>query len=279
MSRDTQSRTLDRPQPQASTPVFSLSSVNQSVTRDDGTVQDILDGVTLDVHSGEFLCILGPSGCGKTTLLHLCAGFDPPTSGTITFLGAPVNGPSPQRVVVFQDASAALFGWRTIVGNIEYALALRSRTHGRSATRRNATSNRSKALDLLALVGLERDATKYPHQLSGGGRQRAQLARALASDPEVLLMDEPLGALDALTKRTLQREILRIAQETGKTILYITHDVNEAALMADRVIVLSPGPRSQISLIRSNDLPKPRTMGDPAVAHFVEELETVILAD
>ena len=209
--------------------------------------------------------MLGPTGCGKSTLLNLIAGFDRPTSGQIFAAGQEVTGPSRDRMVVFQDAGSALFGWRTALENVEYALKRRGINH--------AAKRKALCRELLALVHLANDGHKFPHQLSGGGKQRAQISRALAADPEILLMDEPLAALDALTKLALQREIVALVAKTQKTILYVTHDIYECALISDRVIILSKGPRSVIKHDLANLLPKPRTLADPAVAEFVANLK------
>jgi len=244
---------------------IAVTRVSKQFVTPDGSVQEVLHDISCELAAGHLTCLLGPTGCGKSTLLNLIAGFEPPTSGHITANGREVTGPSRERMVVFQDAGSALFGWRTVAENIEYPL--KRRGIGPAAVRR-ATCD-----ELLALVHLEHDGHKFPHQLSGGGKQRAQIARALAADPGILLMDEPLAALDALTKLALQREIVALVAKTRKTILYVTHDIYESALISDRVLILSKGPRSVIRHDLPNPLPKPRTLADPAVAAFVGELE------
>jgi NitT/TauT family transport system ATP-binding protein len=244
---------------------IEVSNVSKQFVTQDGSIQEVLHDISCELVEGHLTCLLGPTGCGKSTLLNLIAGFEPPTSGRITAHGRPVTGPSRERMVVFQDAGSALFAWRTALENVEYPL--KRRGIGPTAKRR-AMCNQ-----LLALVHLENDGHKFPHQLSGGGKQRAQIARALAADPGILLMDEPLAALDALTKLALQREIVALVAKTQKTILYVTHDIYESALISDRVIILSKGPRSVIRHDLMNPLPKPRTLADPAVAAFVGELE------
>ena len=195
-----------------------------------GIVQAI-DTVSLEVSAGEFVCILGMSGCGKSTLLKLVAGLALPTSGSITVAGELVRGPGHERGMVFQDY--ALLPWLTVRGNIE----LGPKLQGRSRSRR-----RDIADYYMHLVGLESFQDSYPYALSGGMRQRVAVARALAGEPSVILMDEPFGALDAQTRQLLQRELVRIWAETKKTILFVTHSVAEAAFLADRVVVMSPRP-------------------------------------
>ena len=209
-----------------------------------GNLQDALLDISLDVGSGEFVCLLGPSGCGKTTLLNLVAGFDRPSSGRVLVDGREVSGPDRSRMCIFQ--SYALYPWRSVLGNVEYGLEVRGVPR---------TERRSVAEDYLRLVGLAGFAAHHPHQLSGGMQQRVALARALAVDPESLLMDEPFGALDALTRMRLQDEIARIAQ--SKTILFVTHDVEESVFLADRIVVMAPSP-GRIQRIIAVPLKRPR---------------------
>ena len=190
-----------------------------------------LSDINLSVRPGEFLCLLGPSGCGKSTLLNIIAGFDQPTAGEMLVGGRPVSGPGRDRIVVFQEA--ALFPWLNVRSNVEFGLKLA----GVSKAER-----RERAAQYLKLVGLERFEKAFVHELSGGMKQRAQLARSLAVDPEILLMDEPFAALDAQTRDVLQEELQDIWQRTGKTVIFVTHNVREAVLLADRVIVMSPSP-------------------------------------
>jgi NitT/TauT family transport system ATP-binding protein len=190
-----------------------------------------LERVNLEVRKGEFLVIVGPSGCGKTTLLDLFAGLSKPTQGTITIDGKPVNGPDLDRGIVFQQY--VLFPWLTTVQNVEFVLeSQKAPKKERAETVRN----------LIALVGLSGFEDHYPHQLSGGMKQRAAIARALSFNPEILLMDEPFGALDSQTREILQRELLRIRDETNKTILFITHSIEEAVFLADRVAIMTARP-------------------------------------
>ncbi len=252
-----------------STPVIQVRGVHKEFVGVRGTVQRVLSGIDLDIHKGEFICLLGPSGCGKSTLLNLVAGFDMPSAGTILAYGQRVTGPSRERVVVFQDAGAALFPWRTVRENVDYALRFRGVEP--------ASARKAQIDGLLAKTHLASEGDKYPHRLSGGGKQRAQIARALATNAEILLMDEPLASLDALTKLTLQREIAALAAETGKTILYVTHDIVESAILSDRIVVLSQGPGSTIREALPNDLSRPRTIGDDGVSRLVRRLERIVL--
>ena len=190
-----------------------------------------LSDINLSVRPGEFVCLLGPSGCGKSTLLNIIAGFDRPTAGEMLVGGNRVSGPGRDRIVVFQEA--ALFPWLNVRSNVEFGLKLAG--VGRF-------ERRERAEQYLKLVGLERFHKAFIHELSGGMKQRAQLARSLAVDPEILLMDEPFAALDAQTRDVLQEELQLIWQRTGKTVVFVTHNVREAVLLADRVVVMSPSP-------------------------------------
>jgi ABC-type nitrate/sulfonate/bicarbonate transport system ATPase subunit len=203
--------------------------------------------VDLDVYEGEFVCLLGPSGCGKTTLLNAIAGFVEPTSGRIEVNARPVEGPGPDRGVVFQEY--ALFPWWTVERNIQYGPRLRG-IRGDALT---AISDR-----YCRMVGLEGSAKRYPVQLSGGMRQRVAIARALANDPGILLMDEPFGALDAMTRQTLQEELLKIWEAERRTVVFVTHSIAEAVFLADRVVVMTAHP-GRIKSVLANPAPHPRT--------------------
>ncbi|MCB5167519.1 ABC transporter ATP-binding protein [Streptomyces bambusae] len=191
----------------------------------------VLERTDLDLPAGSFTALLGPSGCGKSTVLGAVAGFVRPTAGRITVAGVPVTGPGPDRGLVFQQY--ALFPWRTARGNVEFALK-------RLGLRR--AERRTRALAALAEVGLAEGAEKYPAQLSGGMQQRVALARALAAEPDVLLLDEPFGALDALTRSRMQELLRGLWQRTGLTVLFVTHDIDEALALAERVVVLGGSP-------------------------------------
>ena len=206
-----------------------------------------LTSMDLDVRAGEFVCLLGPSGCGKTTLLNAVAGFVEPSAGIIEVNGRLVEGPAPDRGVVFQEY--ALFPWWTVERNIEYGPRLR----GVRGAELKAISRR-----YCALVGLEGSAQRYPAQLSGGMRQRVAIARALANDPQILLMDEPFGALDAMTRQTLQEELLKIWDAERRTFVFVTHSIAEAVFLADRVVVMTAHP-GRVKQVIDNRIPRPRS--------------------
>lgn len=221
----------------------------------------IVSNVNLEIRPGEFICLLGPSGCGKSTLLNAIAGFLP-VSGTISAGRREVKKPGLDRGVVFQSAEV-LFPWLTIRENVEYGLRLA----GVAAKERRARADR-----FIALVGLSHAADRFPKQLSGGMRQRAQIARVLINEPAVVLMDEPFGALDAQTREVLQLELARIWRETGCTIVFVTHDIWEALLLADRVVVMTAGPKAGIKTIEKIDLPHPRDQGSAECVELFRRL-------
>jgi NitT/TauT family transport system ATP-binding protein len=229
-----------------------------------------LDGVDVDIVEGEFFCLLGPSGCGKSTLLNILAGFEPVTSGSVTSDGAAITGAGRDRVMFFQDAGSALFPWLTVEENVRFGLRVRKVPKG----------DRDGIIDkYLRMVDLDRHRSKFPSQLSGGMRQRLQIARALAVEPEVLLMDEPFGALDALTRRRMHAVLLAIWQRTQKTVVFVTHDIAEAILLADRIGMMSVGPCSTITKIFDIDLPRPRNLTHPKVAQLFHEIEELLEPD
>src|SRR6266508_158856 len=215
-----------------------------------------VDGVSFDLEQSQFLCLVGPSGCGKTTLLNIIAGFLNPTGGEIRIGGKAVSGYGTDRGVVFQDF-AQLFPWRTALGNVAFGLEMK----GMGKAERETI-----ALRQLALVKLEKFARSYPHHLSGGMQQRVAIARALAYNPAVLLMDEPFAALDALTRDDMQRLLAEVWRETGKTVVYVTHNVAEAVYLADRVVVMSPHPGTVKTEVPIR-LARPR---DPLSADFLD---------
>jgi NitT/TauT family transport system ATP-binding protein len=214
----------------------------------------------VDVAPGEFVCLLGPSGCGKSTLLSIIAGLEPASGGTILADGAPISGPGTDRVLLFQEA--ALFPWLDIIHNVEFGL----RQRGVPAAERRSIAQRF--IDMVHLSGFERH---YTHQLSGGMKQRAAIARALALNPSVLLMDEPFGALDALTRDRLQNEVETIWAETRKTVVFVTHNVREAVALGDRVLVFAPRPGRIVREFRI-DLPRPRRLEDHALVDLAAEV-------
>lgn len=211
-----------------------------------GEVTPALLPINLEVRDSEFLCIVGPSGCGKSTLLACAAGLNKCTEGKVLVDGKRVFGPSPERGVVFQEY--ALFPWMTLRENIEFGPRLR----GVSSEERRLISDQ-----YMELVGLTRSANKYPAELSGGMKQRVALARALANEPEILLMDEPFGALDAMTRESMQEELLEIWQADRRTCIFVTHSIAEAIYLADRVVIMG-GPPGYIKQVISVDLPRPR---------------------
>lgn len=209
-----------------------------------------LDGVSLSLEPGELVSILGPSGCGKSTLLRLIAGLDFPTSGDLWVGAEPISGPSAERGLVFQDPN--LFPWLTVRRNIQAGLVARGVLH----------EKRSEVDEFIRLVGLEGFAGAYPHHLSGGMAQRAALARALINHPKVLLLDEPLGALDAFTRMRMQDEVLRLWEDRRTTMLLVTHDIDEAIYMSDRIVIMTARP-GRIERIMSVELERPRERNSP----------------
>jgi NitT/TauT family transport system ATP-binding protein len=225
---------------------LQIRNLSQSFPREDGSILTVLDNLNFEVKDKEFVCILGSSGCGKTTLLRLIAGLDEAKNGAIILDGEEIHGTSPKVGFVFQEYS--LFPWRTVIDNIAFGLEMR----GMGKEERYRIADR-----YLELVNLSQFRNSYPSELSGGMRQRVAVTRALALDPVLLLMDEPFGALDAQTRNTLQQELLQIWEKTRKTIVFITHSVDEAVFMADRIIVLTPRP-GRLCRIFPVDLPRPR---------------------
>lgn len=225
----------------------------------DGRDLQVLDNVSIVIEPGEFVALLGPSGCGKSTLLRLAAGLETPTTGRVLEDGRPIIAPDPDRILVFQDAT--LFPWRTVRDNV--AIGLEARGLIRELEYRID--------EVLKLVKLEGFADVYPHQLSGGMAQRAALARALVNDPKLLLLDEPFGKLDSLTRLKMQNELLELWKSAGFTALLVTHDVEEALLLADRVIVLSDRPASIVAEVRV-DRPHPRRRDDAGLVALRREL-------
>jgi NitT/TauT family transport system ATP-binding protein len=217
-----------------------------------------VDGVDLRVDDGEFLSIVGPSGCGKTTFLNAVDGLIPIASGSLLLDGNEISAPGPDRAMVFQQPS--LLPWRTVARNIVYGLEMQHRA---------GKESRETAARLIDLVGLQGFADAWPSELSGGMQQRVNLARALATDPEVLLLDEPFAALDAQTRETMQQELLRIWGETRKTAMFITHDITEAVYLADRVLVFTARP-GRVKLDVKIELPRPRDLRLKRDARFIE---------
>jgi NitT/TauT family transport system ATP-binding protein len=228
----------------------------------------IFTGVNLEIAAGEFVCLLGPSGCGKSSLLNAIAGFQD-VSGSILVADKPVRGPGPDKGMVFQS-SEALFPWLSVRDNVEYGLKLKGI---------GAADRRRSAEHYLSLVGLSHAMDRFPDELSGGMRQRAQIARVLVNEPSVVLMDEPFGALDAQTREVLQRELDRIWRSTGCTIVFVTHDIWEAILLADRVVTMTAGPRATVKTVQAIDLPHPRDPADPRSIELYRQLRDDIGAE
>ena len=214
--------------------------------RAEGKEIAVLQNIDLDVHEGELVCILGPSGCGKSTLLNVVGGFLRPTAGTVTIDGEPVDGPDPRRIFVFQERG--VFPWLTVEGNIGFGLG-----------KLTEAERRRRIAHYVRLVGLTGFETAYPQELSGGMKQRVEVARALAVNPDMLYLDEPFGALDSITRLVMRGELLRIWGQEKKTILFVTHDIDESVQLADRVVVMSSRP-ARIRRIVDIDLPHPRDL-------------------
>jgi NitT/TauT family transport system ATP-binding protein len=262
-------RTLaDRPSAPAE-PKLALRDLVVTRRTASGETITATDRLSFEVATGEFVCLLGPSGCGKTSLLNVLAGLVEPTSGEALLDGRPIAGPGPDRAVLFQEP--ALFPWLSVRGNVELGLEL---------IRVPASERRGVAQRWLANVHLERWADAQPHELSAGMRQRVALARALAADPDVLLGDEPFGALDAQARELLQREVQRVwvESENRKTFLFVTHNVREATLLADRVLVMSAAPGRLLEEFRIH-APRPRDLDDVLIARVVSEIHALLMQE
>jgi NitT/TauT family transport system ATP-binding protein len=244
---------------EATTPIIEIKGVSKQFELQGQRIEALRDA-NLRLAKGEFVCLIGASGCGKSTLLRICAGFEQPSQGEALMWGKPIAGPAPDRGMVFQDYG--LFPWLTVRRNIAFGPTAR----GLAAAEVNATAER-----FISLVGLQRFAEAYPHQLSGGMKQRVAIARVLANDAELVLMDEPFGALDAMTRERLQDELLDIWRRTGLTVVFVTHSIEEAIFLADRVVVMSPGPGRIDSEMRIA-LPRPRDVSAPEFNDIRREL-------
>ena len=229
----------------AGSPKLAIRGLRMTFAGDDHEIR-VLEDIDLDVREGEFVCILGPSGCGKSTLLNVVAGFLEPSAGSVEIDGEPVRGPDARRIFVFQERG--VFPWLTVEGNIGFGLGRLPRAE-----------RERRIAHYVHLVGLEGFEKAYPHELSGGMKQRVEVARALAVDPDVLYLDEPFGALDSITRLVMRGELLRIWGAEKKTILFVTHDIEESVQLADRVVVMSARP-ARIRRIVEIDLPHPRDL-------------------
>ncbi len=247
-------------------PLVRAAGVNKVFGAQPGGVVALKD-IDMEIRPGEFVCLLGPSGCGKSTLLNAIAGFSLPTSGTLEVSGKPVTAPGPDRGMVFQEY--ALFPWMTVEANIAFGLDIRG------------TGKEEKARivdDLLDMLGLKEFRHRFPKDLSGGMRQRVAIARVLALDPPIMLMDEPFGALDALTRRSLQDELLRIWRSVGKTIVFVTHSIEEAVYLGSRVVILTYRPGT-IKRDVTIDLPYPRDSNSPEFNAIKKDLASLVHAE
>src|SRR6201996_793010 len=232
------------------TPIIEMKNVGKVYAQGTRAIE-ALRGANLRVKKGEFICLIGASGCGKSTLLRMAAGFESATSGDAQMWGMPISGPGPSRGMVCQDYG--LFPWLSVRDNIGF---------GPKSRRRPKAEVRETVDRFVELVGLKDFADVYPHQLSGGMKQRVAIARVLANDAEIVLMDEPFGALDAMTRERLQDELVDLWSRTGLTVLFVTHSIEEAIFLADRVVVMSPGP-GRIDNEYLIDLPRPRDIASP----------------
>jgi NitT/TauT family transport system ATP-binding protein len=249
-----------RPVAEPVVPKVALDGISLSYKTTSGERLLALDNISLEVKPGEFLCIVGPSGCGKSTLLHLIAGLHPQTSGKVLVDGTPVSGPGTDRILIFQELG--LFPWLTVRGNVEFGMKMKNVPKA---------EREEKVQYYLRLVHLSKFRESYIHQLSGGMRQRVALARALATEPDVLLMDEPFAALDAQTRDLLHDELERLWAETGRTIIFVTHNVREAVRLADRVALLTFRP-GRVKQEFSVTLPRPRHMEQTDVARTARDI-------
>lgn len=250
-------------------PAITLKSVNKHFESQRGIITQALSNINLHVREGQIACLVGPSGCGKTTLLNLIAGFETPTSGSVLVDDKPVSGPGSDRVVIFQDVHGSLMPWWTAAQNVEFGLLL-----AKSGTRQK---RQELAHRYLSIVGLEGAAEKYPEEMSGGMQQRVQIARALVTKPIVLLMDEPFGALDFLTRSNLQLLFQDLHGRTPTTTIFVTHDISEAAILGDAVFVMNT--RGTIVDHCAIGAPRPRLLTDPMVAKVINRLMQLLLPD
>ena len=240
-----------------------IDDVSKRFTAPDGSEVVALAGTSLTIAAGEMVSLVGPSGCGKSTLLRMVAGLETPSSGKLFVGNEPITGPSAERGLMFQDPN--LFPWLTVRRNVESGLVARGVLR----------ESRHEVQEFLKLVGLETFANSYPHQLSGGMAQRAALARAFVNHPKVLLLDEPLGALDAFTRMRMQDEVLRIWQARGTTMLFVTHDIDEAIYMSDRIVIMSPRP-GRVDRIIEVPFARPRQRSGPQFVKLRGEILEIL---
>ena len=256
-----------RPVAEVVVPKVALDAISLSYKTTSGERLLALDNISLEVKPGEFLCIVGPSGCGKSTLLHLIAGLNPQTSGKVLVDGVPVSGPGTDRILIFQELG--LFPWLTVGGNVEFGMKMKDIPKA---------EREERVQYYLRLVHLSKFRNSYIHQLSGGMKQRVALARALATEPDVLLMDEPFAALDAQTRDLLHDELERLWSETGRTIIFVTHNVREAVRLGDRVLLMTFRP-GRVKQEFSVNLPRPRHMEQADVARTAGEIMSCLRSE
>jgi NitT/TauT family transport system ATP-binding protein len=245
---------------------IKVVDINREVVKEGRSFQ-VLKDMSFEIQQGEIVCILGPSGCGKSTLLRIICGFDRPDSGRVLVDGAELKGPSSDAILVFQDFNQ-LFPWKTVIENVMYPLHINQ--IGNSGKEREAIAIRN-----LELVGLEDSYKSYPHQLSGGMKQKVALARALAVKPSVLLMDEPFGSLDALTRQKMQALLSDIWKETGVTIVFVTHDVQESIILGDKIIIMDKNPGEILEIVQ-NGLERPRNIGGRGFTGLYNEVYSLL---
>ncbi|MGI8785276.1 MAG: ABC transporter ATP-binding protein [Acidobacteriota bacterium] len=250
-------QTLSAVAPRMAPVKVSFQNITMQFQTDDNRVE-VLEDISLDVHEGEFVCVLGPSGCGKSTLLNIVGGFIQPTRGTVSIDGEPVTEPDARRIFVFQERG--VFPWMTVEGNIGFGLFKLS-----------ADERKKRIAHYVELVGLKGFEHAYPQELSGGMKQRVEVARALAVNPDVLYLDEPFGALDSITRLIMRGELLRIWGAERKTILFVTHDIDESVQLADRVVVMSARP-AQIRRIVEIDIAHPRDISSPRYLELRDQI-------
>lgn len=244
-----------------------IENVEKTFTNKEGNTSfTVFEGLDLTIKNGEFVSLLGPSGCGKSTLLNIIAGLDHATKGIVKVGTTTVSGPGPDRGVVFQEA--ALMPWLTVLENVVFGLRKNM----------NKKAAEKKALEYLKLVHLSKFIHSYPHELSGGMKQRVAIARALAIDPEILLMDEPFGALDEQTRSMLHKEVQFIWEQTGKTIIFVTHNIREAVLLSDKIILMGTRPGGIIAEFKV-DIPRPRKLSSPGFTQLEEDIMNLLAGE
>lgn len=243
---------------------ITLKGLSKSFSEEEENPAYVLENVDLTIKQGEFYILLGPSGCGKSTLLNILAHFIDKTDGQLQLHGAGAANEA-SRGFIFQSAESALFPWLTVEENVQFGLKMKKLP---------VRERKQKAMHYLQLAGLAGHQHKFPSEISGGMKQRVQLARVLANDPDILLMDEPFGALDAMTRRTMQKELIRIWQETNKTIIFVTHDLHEALQLGQHIGIMSVGPSSRITHAYQVDLPYPREVTSPEFNWYYDTIQS-----